>query len=75
MVFHTAPLPFGRGGSPIQNLIARKIDAAPVCAFRMTDVLDGGPIYDSIQVSLSGTIEEIFNRIANIIDTLIIKII
>ena len=75
MVFHTAPLPFGRGGSPIQNLIARKIDAAPVCALRMTDVLDGGPIYDSIQVSLSGTIEEIFNRIANIIDTLIIKII
>ncbi|MCC8460890.1 MAG: hypothetical protein LN545_02675 [Candidatus Megaira endosymbiont of Carteria cerasiformis] len=75
VVFHTAPLPFGRGGSPIQNLIARKIDAAPVCALRMTDVLDGGPIYDSIQVSLSGTIEEIFNRIANIIDTLIIKII
>ena len=25
IVFHTAPLPYGRGGSPIQNLILRAL--------------------------------------------------
>ena len=75
IVFHTAPLPFGRGGSPIQNLIVRKIDSAPVCALRMTEVLDGGPIYDSIPISLSGTIEQIFEHISISVEALIIKII
>ena len=73
-MFHTAPLPFGRGGSPIQNLILRGIDKSPVCALRMTEIIDGGPIYDSIYVSLDGTITEIFIKIARCIEKLIIKI-
>lgn len=75
VVFHTAPLPFGRGGSPIQNLIARKIYTAPVCALHMTEVLDGGPIYDSVDISLHGTIEDIFSRIAAVVETLILRIV
>lgn len=74
VVFHTAPLPFGRGGSPIQNLIIRNIDKSPVCALRMTEILDGGPIYASIQVTLDGTISEIFSKIAACVEKLIIKI-
>jgi methionyl-tRNA formyltransferase len=74
VVFHTAPLPFGRGGSPIQNLILRNIEKTPVCALRMTEILDGGPIYDSIEVSLDGTITEIFSKIAVCVEKLIIKI-
>ena len=74
VVFHTAPLPFGRGGSPIQNLIIRNIDKSPVCALRMTEILDGGPIYTSIEVTLDGTISEIFSRIAVCVEKLIIKI-
>jgi len=33
IAFHTAPLPYGRGGSPIQNLILNGFKSAPVCAF------------------------------------------
>lgn len=74
VVFHTAPLPFGRGGSPIQNLILRDIEKTPVCALRMTEILDGGPIYDSIEVTLDGTITEIFSKIAVCVEKLIIRI-
>lgn len=74
VVFHTAPLPFGRGGSPIQNLIIRNIKRSPVCALRMTKILDGGPIYDSIEIALDGTITDIFSKVAVCIEKLIIKI-
>jgi len=74
VVFHTAPLPFGRGGSPIQNLILRNIEKTPVCALRMTEILDGGPIYDSLEVTLDGTITEIFSKIAVCVEKIIIKI-
>lgn len=74
VVFHTAPLPYGRGGSPIQNLIIRDFDVSPVCALKMTDTLDGGPIYKAIDVSLSGKISEIFARIAVCVENLILEI-
>ena len=74
IVFHTAPLPRGRGGSPIQNLILQGHKESPVCALKMTDVLDGGPVYDFINVSLSGNIDEIFSRIAFCVEKLILKI-
>jgi len=75
IVFHTAPLPYGRGGSPIQNLIIRNFETAPVCAIRMNEVLDGGPIYRSLEVSLSGSCEEIFERIAIAVQRIIVDII
>ena len=62
--FHTAPLPFGRGGSPIQNLIIRSFKKTPVCAIKMTNDLDGGPIYLKRNISLSGNLDEIFGRIS-----------
>lgn len=37
-------------------------------------MLDGGPIYDSIEVTLDGTITEIFSKIAVCVEKLIIKI-
>ena len=74
VAFHTAPLPYGRGGSPIQNLILRNIEKSPVCALRITEIIDGGPIYDSLEVTLDGTISEIFSKIAVCIEQLIIKI-
>ena len=74
IVFHTAPLPYGRGGSPIQNLILRKIRKTPVCAIKMSNVLDGGPIYDSLDITLDGNIEQIFKRIARCVEKLILKI-
>ena len=62
IVFHLAPLPYGRGGSPIQNLILRKFKNAPICALRMTEELDAGPIYLKKNISLDGKLSEIFAR-------------
>jgi methionyl-tRNA formyltransferase len=75
IVFHTAPLPYGRGGSPIQNLILNKYVDAPVNAIEMGEELDGGDIYGSETISLSGTIEEIFSRVALAVESLINTII
>ncbi len=43
--FHTAPLPYGRGGSPIQNLIKRNYKKTPICALKMSNKIDAGPIF------------------------------
>lgn len=75
IVFHTAPLPYGRGGSPIQNLILKGFKKAPVCAVKMTDKLDAGPIYASFNVSLDGTLDTIFSRINDAINELIVEIV
>jgi len=75
VVFHTAPLPYGRGGSPIQNLILNGYNKSPVNALRMTDCLDGGPIYNSLEISLEGTIDQIFEKIAVVTEKLILSVI
>jgi methionyl-tRNA formyltransferase len=61
--FHAAPVPFGRGGSPVQNMIAAGYEETRLSALRMTEVLDGGPIYLSVPVSLLGGGDEIFVRL------------
>src|SRR5262249_6311517 len=45
IAFHAAPLPFGRGGSPIQNMIARGFSQTKLTAFRMNANFDDGDIY------------------------------
>jgi methionyl-tRNA formyltransferase len=69
--FHAAPLPYGRGGSPIQNLIKKKINKTPICALKMNGITDGGPIYGKKNVSLNGSLNEIFLRMSPIIQDLI----
>ena len=75
IVFHTAPLPYGRGGSPIQNLILDGYECTPVCALKMTSELDAGPIYGAKTISLKGKLAIIFSRINKAINKLIIEII
>lgn len=65
--FHTAPLPYGRGGSPIQNLIIKNFKKSPICAIKMTKDLDAGPIYIKKIINLRGTLNEIFERMSIII--------
>lgn len=69
--FHSTPLPYGRGGSPIQNMIERGHKQTKVTALRMTAGLDDGPIYFERDVSLGGSAEEIFARIASIMQEMI----
>lgn len=67
VVFHMADLPFGRGGSPLQNLIVRKINETKISAIKVNDILDGGPIYFKESLNLNGTAEEIYIRTSQII--------
>ena len=60
--FHMADVPFGRGGSPLQNLILRGLAKTKLSALRMTDVLDAGPVYCKEDMSLEGTAQEILVR-------------
>lgn len=67
VVFHMTDLPFGRGGSPLQNLIVRGIKDTKISAIRVTEGIDAGPVYRKEPLSLDGSAEEIFERAAGII--------
>lgn len=60
--FHESNLPKFRGGSPLQNQIIRGIKSTKTTAFQMTDELDKGDILLQHNLSLEGSLEEIFDR-------------
>jgi methionyl-tRNA formyltransferase len=60
--FHMTDLPYGRGGSPLQNLILAEKTETNLTAFRMTDEMDAGPVYSKKTMSLAGRAEEIYRR-------------
>lgn len=62
VIFHMTDLPFGRGGSPLQNLISRGIRETQISALRCTSVMDGGPVYLKRPLLLEGSAREIFAR-------------
>jgi methionyl-tRNA formyltransferase len=64
VLFHMTDLPFGRGGSPLQNLIVRGETHTKVTALRMTNEIDAGPVYLKRPLSLDGSAEEIFRRVS-----------
>jgi methionyl-tRNA formyltransferase len=72
--FHSTPLPYGRGGSPVQNMIAGGHTETAVTALRMVAELDAGPVYMSEQVSLLGGGDEVFLRIGRAIAAMIPRI-
>ncbi len=60
---HCTALPYGRGGSPIENLLLRGHTETLLTAHRMTAEIDAGPIYGTRgPVSLAGTRAEILQR-------------
>lgn len=67
VVFHMTDLPYGRGGSPLQNLIVRGHKETKISAIRVTGTLDGGPVYMKRPLSLEGSAQEIFERCADVI--------
>lgn len=74
VIFHMTDLPFGRGGSPLQNLISRGIYETKLCALRCVKEFDAGPIYLKSPLSLHGTAEEIFLRCTALVREMIIEI-
>jgi methionyl-tRNA formyltransferase len=60
--FHMTDVPYGRGGSPLQNLILRGHSHTVVTALRMVAELDAGPVYCKRPLSLAGRAEDIYLR-------------
>lgn len=75
IVFHMTDLPYGRGGSPLQNLIIRGHNKTVISALRVNAGLDTGDIYVKKPLSLEGNAQEIFERSAPIIQSIIEDII
>lgn len=67
VVFHMTDLPYGRGGSPLQNLIVRGHKETKVSAIAVTEKFDAGPVYMKFPLSLEGSAQEIFVRCSDII--------
>jgi methionyl-tRNA formyltransferase len=75
VIFHMTDVPFGRGGSPLQNLIALGHSETKLSALRCVAELDAGPVYAKRPLSLLGTAEEIFARAAELMEEVIAHIV
>lgn len=73
VIFHMTDLPFGRGGSPLQNLIAQGVYETKISALRCVEEMDAGPIYLKRPLSLYGSAEEIFLRASGVIEDMIVE--
>lgn len=71
IIFHMTDLPYGRGGSPLQNLIARGVSETRLSAFRCTEEFDAGPVYLKENLSLFGTADEILLRAVNVVEGMV----
>lgn len=75
VIFHMTDLPYGRGGSPLQNLIIRGHRDTQLTALRCVADLDAGPVYLKRPLSLLGSAEEIFLRAAELMAEMITEIV
>ncbi len=64
--FHMTDVPYGRGGSPLQNLIIRGHKCTKLTALRMVQEMDAGPVYCKRELSLEGKASEIYLRAGKI---------
>jgi methionyl-tRNA formyltransferase len=75
IVFHMTDLPFGRGGSPLQNLISRGYKTTKISAIKVESGIDTGDVYLKKMLNLDGSATDIFNKSTLIIEEMIIEII
>lgn len=74
VIFHMTDLPYGRGGSPLQNLIVRGVENTQLTALRCVEQLDAGPVYLKRPLSTLGSAEEVLLRAADLIEQMIVEI-
>ncbi len=75
VIFHMTDLPFGRGGSPLQNLLERGIYHTKISAIRCIGGLDAGDVYLKRDFDISeGTASELYARAGEIISGMIDEI-
>jgi methionyl-tRNA formyltransferase len=75
IVFHMTDLPYGRGGSPLQNLIIRGHKETKISAIKVEVGIDTGDIYLKKNLSLEGTAKKILLSANRIINEMITEII
>lgn len=75
VIFHMADVPYGRGGSPLQNLIIRGHEETRLSALRAGKELDAGPVYMKRPLPLDGSAEQILRRVASLAATMIVEIV
>lgn len=63
-IFHTSHLPYGKGGSPIQNLIIRGHKYTQICLIGYSEKIDEGNIYLKKKISLNGDLSDILKNIS-----------
>jgi len=73
--FHMTDLPYGRGGTPLQNLILRGHATTKLTAFRLANEMDAGPVYAKADLSLDGGAEQIYERASRLATGLIREIV
>lgn len=69
VVFHMTDLPYGRGGSPLQNLILKGLTKTKISAIKVDAGMDTGKVYLKHPLSLNGNAEQIYKRMSRIIFT------
>jgi methionyl-tRNA formyltransferase len=74
VIFHMTDLPFGRGGSPLQNLIIGGHKKTKISAIKVVKEIDAGPVYLKRNLSLHGSAFEICERASIVIADMIKKI-
>lgn len=68
IIFHMTDLPYGRGGSPLQNLIMRKQYETKITAAEVTKDLDSGDVYLKEDLFIGrGSAEDIYKLASCII--------
>ena len=68
ILFHMTDLPYGRGGSPLQNLIINKVYNTKISALKVTKELDEGDIYLKEDFDISkGSANEIYKNASKLI--------
>ena len=67
VVFHMTDLPYGRGGTPLQNLIMRGHKKTKISAIQVNKGIDTGKIYIKESLDLNGSADEIYKKASEII--------
>ena len=75
VIFHMTDVPYGRGGSPLQNLIVRGHRETMLSALKCVQDFDAGPVYLKRRLSLDGTAEDILRRASGLIESMIVEIV
>lgn len=64
VTFHTSNLPNDRGGSPLQHQIIKGINKSKVNALAVVSKIDAGGIYCSQDITLQGSLQDIWFAIS-----------